>query len=125
MLRISKDGKNPGLAIQTLKAEHSCFRHYTIPSASAKFLANHFKKKIYNDPSFKVKAMVDEAKEELKINVSFHKCKRAKRLVIQELDGSYKVQFQQLEAYAAALKESNPGTNAEIELCKESLKEGI
>ena len=62
--------------------------------------------------------MQAEAEEILKINVSFQKCKRAKRMVIEELDGSYKVQFQQLEAYAAALKSSNPGTKAEIELCK-------
>ena len=40
-----------------------------------------------------VKDMQDEAKELLKINVSLHKCKRAKRMIIQELDGSYKVQL--------------------------------
>ena len=51
--------------------------------------------------------MQDEAKELLKINVSLHKCKREKWLLIQELDGSYKIQFKQLEAYAAALKKSN------------------
>ena len=98
--------KNPGLAIKTLMAEHRCFRHFSIPSASAKFLATHFKKKIYNNPAFKVKDMQDEAKELLKINVSLHKCKRAKRMIIQELYGSYKVQFEQLEAYAAALKKA-------------------
>ena len=79
MLRISKDRKNPGLAIKTLMAEHRCFRHFLIPSASAKFLAIHFKKKIYNNPAFMVKDMQDEAKELLKINVSLHKCKRQKK----------------------------------------------
>ena len=53
-----------------------------------------------------VKDMQDEAKELLKINVSLHKCKRAKRMIIQELDGSYKVQLEQLEAYAAAMKKA-------------------
>ena len=78
MLRISKDGKNLSVAIKTLIGEHRCFRHFSILSASAKFLATHFKKKIYNNPAFKVKDMQDEAKELLKINVSLHKCKRAK-----------------------------------------------
>ena len=85
-------------------AEHRCFRHFLILSASAKFLAMHFKKNIYNNPAFMVKDIQDEAKELLKINVSLYKCKRAKRMIIQELDGSYKVKFEQLEAYAAALK---------------------
>ena len=124
MLRISKDGRNPGLSIKTLKADHACFRHYTIPSASAKFLATHFKSKIYHNPAFKVKDMMAEAEELLKITVSLQKCKRAKRMVIQEMDGSYRIQFQQLEAYAHALKTSNPGTLAEIQLCNESLKNG-
>ena len=90
MLRISKDGRNPGLSIKTLKADHACFRHYTIPSASAKFLATHFKSKIYHNPAFKVKDMMAEAEELLKITVSLQKCKRAKRMVIQEMDGSYR-----------------------------------
>ena len=57
--------------------------------------------------------------------VSMLICKRAKRSVMQELNGSYKAEFNYLAAYpAAALKRSNPGTMAEIEFCKESLKEG-
>ena len=40
------------------------------------------KEKIYNNPDFKIKQMMDKAKEELKINVSFHKCKRPKRMAI-------------------------------------------
>ena len=47
MLRVSKDGKNPGLAIKTLKAKHRCFQHYSPPSTSTKFMASHFKSKIY------------------------------------------------------------------------------
>ena len=43
---------------------------------------------------------------------------------MSELDGSYKVQFGYLASYAAALKRTNPRTSSEIDLCKESLKEG-
>ena len=68
--------------------------------------------------------MMAEAEENMKINVSFQKCKRAKRMIIEELDGSYKVQFQQLKAYAAALKSINSSTKAKIELCKESMQSG-
>ena len=68
--------------------------------------------------------MMVEAKKNMKINVSFQNCKRAKRMIIEELDGSYKVQFQQLEAYVVVLKSSNPSTKVEIELCKESMQSG-
>ena len=74
--------KNPSLVIKTLIVEHRCFRHFSIPSSSAMFLVTHFKKKIYNNPAFKVKDMQDEAKEHLKISVSLQKCKRAKKIVI-------------------------------------------
>ena len=66
-----KDGKNPNLAIKTLKAKHAYFRHFIIPSVSAKFLANYFKSKIYNNTTFKVKDMMKKAEESLKINVNF------------------------------------------------------
>ena len=51
-------------------------------------------------------------------------CKRAKRIVIQELNGSYKPEFAYLATYVAALKRSNHGSKAERELYKEGLKEG-
>ena len=43
---------------------------------------------------------------------------------MSKLDASYKVQFGYLAAYADALKRTNPGTTAEIDLCKNSLREG-
>ena len=124
LLYISKDGDNPGLAVKTLQAQHRCYRHFSLPSASYSFLAKHFKNRIYKNPAYRVVDMKDEVEEVLKVNVSLFKCKRAKRKIIQELDGSFRVEFGYLEAYAAALKRSNPGSKAEIELCKDALKEG-
>ncbi|CAH9070537.1 unnamed protein product [Cuscuta europaea] len=123
-LWISQDGKNYGLAVKICNTEHKCFRHYSIPSATQKWLANYFKGHLERNPSFRVADMKEEAEKKLKINVSLYKCKRAKRLIIQEMDGSYKAEFGYLEAYAATLKRSNPGSKAEIELCNEALKEG-
>ena len=124
-LFMSKDGENPGLAVKTLHLEHRCYRDFALSSASYNWLAKNFKDIIYKNPSFKLTDMKDEAKNVLKINVSKYKCKKVKRKVIQELDGSFRVEFDFLEAYVAALKRSNPGSKAEIELCKEALKEGM
>ena len=38
LLYISKDGDNPGLAVKTLQAQHRCYRHFSLPSASYSFL---------------------------------------------------------------------------------------
>lgn len=123
-LFISKDGRNPGLVVKTILNEHKCFREFKIPQASARFLARTYKEKIQRNPNFRVKDMKDDAELNFKLHVTYQKCKRAKKMVMQELNGSYKSQFGYLEAYAEALKRSNPGTKAEIELCKEGLKEG-
>ena len=121
---ISKDGDNPGLVVKTLQTEHSCFRTFDNPCASASFLCKYFRNRITKQPEITIKEIQQAAKAELRLNVSKHKCKRAKKMVMAELDASYKVQFGYLAAYAAALKRTNPGTLAEIELCKESLKKG-
>ncbi|XVE62979.1 hypothetical protein DITRI_Ditri06bG0162900 [Diplodiscus trichospermus] len=124
LLSICKDGKNPRLAVKTLVAEHKCFRHYTIPSATVNFIAKYFKNRVYRNPWFKVGDMKKDAETELKVNISIHKCKRAKKKIVQELDDSYKLEFGYLAAYAEMLKKSNPGSKAEIELCKDAAMEG-
>ena len=112
------------VVLKKKKNLYRCYRDCKLPSATYNFLAKHFKDRIYKNPTFKSIEMKKEVEEVLKINVSLFKCKRAKRKVIQELDGSYRVEFSYLEAYSAALKRSNPGSKVEIELCKETLKEG-
>ncbi|KAH6767404.1 hypothetical protein C2S52_018387 [Perilla frutescens var. hirtella] len=116
MLFISKDGRNPGLVVKRLMNEHKCFREFKIPQASASFLANHYKEKIQRNPNYRVKDMKDDAEINLKLFVTYQKCKRAKKKIVEELNGSYKKEFGYLEAYCAALRKSNPGTKAEIEL---------
>ena len=85
------------------------------------WLAKYFKDKIYRNPAYKIADMKTDAELQLKLHVCLSKLKRAKNLILKEMDGSFKVEFGYLEAYAAALKKSNPGSKAEIELCKNAL----
>ncbi|CAH9147612.1 unnamed protein product [Cuscuta epithymum] len=67
-LYISKDGKNPDLAVKTLVNEHKCYRHYSLSIASASWLAKYFKDRIYQCPKYTAKMMKHDAEKELKIN---------------------------------------------------------
>ena len=116
VLYISQDGRNPGLVVKTYKPEHTCFRTFKIPQASASWLAKYFKDKIYRNPAYKIADMKTDAELQLKLHVYLSKLKRANNLILREMDGSFKVEFGYLEAYAAALKKSNPGSKAEIKL---------
>ncbi|XP_050210068.1 uncharacterized protein LOC126660546 [Mercurialis annua] len=121
---MSKDSDHPGLTLRTLHLEHKCYRTFKNPIVSAKYLANHFRPLICKNPETKVKELRNIVEMQLKVSVSEIMCKRAKRMIKQELEGSFVKEFQYLEAYAAALKRSNPGTAAEIQVCRRSLKAG-
>ncbi|KAH6767293.1 hypothetical protein C2S52_018276 [Perilla frutescens var. hirtella] len=118
-LFVSKDRNKGGLAMKIVVMEHICFRQFKVPSASQHFLAKYFKNQIYKNPKFSVKDMQTEVEKHLKIYVSKDKCKRAKRSILHELDGSFKKEFGYLEAYVNALIRENPGTITQIQFCEE------
>nr|XP_009761145.1 PREDICTED: uncharacterized protein LOC104213347 [Nicotiana sylvestris] len=65
-----------------------------------------------------------DLKRIFELNVSHGKCKRAKRMVLETLEGSFTDEYNKLEAYAIALRESNPGSDIVINLSKNTLAEG-
>ncbi|XP_050211280.1 uncharacterized protein LOC126661469 [Mercurialis annua] len=105
VILISKEGKNPGLKVKTLNLEHDCYRVFENPACGAKFITMEMKRKLYRKPDMPAK--------DLKY-----------ALVMQELNGSYKVEYGYLEAYDDVLRRTNPGTTAHIELCGNNLREG-
>lgn len=58
------------------------------------------------------------------LNTSHGKCKRAKRMILEKLEGSFTDEYNKLEAYANALRDSNPGIDVVINLSKEALLQG-
>ncbi|PHU22180.1 hypothetical protein BC332_07287 [Capsicum chinense] len=63
-------------------------------------LAHYFKKKIQNEPKYKVTDMRKHLNDMFKLNVSYSIMKRVKRLILEKLEGSYIDEFNKLEAYA-------------------------
>ena len=56
---------------------------------------------------YKIKKMRVDTKITFNINAHFEKCKRAKRLVLEEMEGRFCDDYKNLVGYANALKETN------------------
>ncbi|KAK4263778.1 hypothetical protein QN277_029151 [Acacia crassicarpa] len=68
--------------------------------------------------------MKKEAERDLKLFVSKYKCKKAKRRIMQDMDGGFLDEFDKLEAYCNELKVSNPGSSVSVKLSPEALEQG-
>ncbi|XP_075074571.1 uncharacterized protein LOC107830784 [Nicotiana tabacum] len=68
--------------------------------------------------------MMLDLKRNFELNVSHVKCKRAKRMVLELLDGSFSDEYNKLEAYANELRGSNPSSDVVVTLSKSTLEEG-
>ncbi|XP_019264320.1 PREDICTED: uncharacterized protein LOC109241948 [Nicotiana attenuata] len=121
---ISEEKGSPGVKIKTLNLEHECGPSYDNSRVDYTTIAHYFKKKLQDIPKFKVKEMRTDLKEAFEVNASKGKCKRAKRMVLEILDGSFTDGYKKLEAYANELRDSNPGSDVVINLSKEALAEG-
>ena len=68
--------------------------------------------------------MKKDCRDELMLHVSIYKCKRAKKKIMEEMEGSYVDEFKKLEAYCHELRTSNPGSDISVEISKEALEGG-
>ncbi|KAK4254492.1 hypothetical protein QN277_009870 [Acacia crassicarpa] len=123
-LYASRDSLGVGYILKTLVHEHMCARVYKNPRASVRWLAEHFKEKVQDNPQYSASEMKKEVERELKLFVSKYKCKRAKRRIMQHMEGSFVDEFDKLEAYCNELKVSNPGSDVSVELSPEALDQG-
>ncbi|XP_016508009.2 uncharacterized protein LOC107825647 [Nicotiana tabacum] len=120
---ISKE-KFVGVKIKTLNVEQDCgtvFHNKTIDFST---IAQYFKKKLQDNPKYMVREMMFDLKRIFELNVSHGKCKWAKRMVLESLDGSFSDEYNKLEVYANELRESNPGSDVVVTLSKSALEEG-
>ncbi|XP_065866546.1 uncharacterized protein [Euphorbia lathyris] len=119
-----KGGGRDDLVVRTFVPSHNCTRQYTNPRVNALFLAEYFKEKIRGKPKYSIRDMKDHVKEALELNVTLSMCKRAKRAIIEELDGGYKEEYSCLEAYVNELSITNPGSTFDLQFSKEGIRVG-
>ncbi|KAH0690272.1 hypothetical protein KY290_018512 [Solanum tuberosum] len=121
---ISGDAHTPGVRIKTLNDNHTCWPTFDNPVVDYSIIAQYFKKKLQENPKFKIKEMRASLHNAFKLKASQGKCKRAKRMVLETLEGDFTDGYNKLEAYAIELKESIPGNDVVINLSKEAVAQG-
>ncbi|KAK4259918.1 hypothetical protein QN277_006197 [Acacia crassicarpa] len=123
-LYASRDSVGPGYMVKTLNYEHMCARVYKNQRASARWLAEYFKDEVQDNPQYSVTEMKKEVERDLNLSISKYKCKRAKRMIMEVMDGSFANEYAKLEAYCNELKVSNPRSDVSVELSGEALDQG-
>ena len=68
--------------------------------------------------------MKKNAKEELRVNVGYSKCKRAGRMVLDAYYEAFTTEYSELEAYVDELLRRNPSSIVKMELCRDELSKG-
>ncbi|KAK4264844.1 hypothetical protein QN277_025968 [Acacia crassicarpa] len=123
-LYVGSDSVGLGYMVKSLNHEHMFARVYKNQRASARWLAEYFKDKVQDNLQYSVTEMKKEVERDLKIFVSKYKCKRAKRMIMEVMDGGFADEYAKLEAYCNELKVSNPGSDVSVELSDEALDQG-
>nr|XP_009779792.1 PREDICTED: uncharacterized protein LOC104228936 [Nicotiana sylvestris] len=121
---ISIEKGNEGCRVKTLNPIHDCNPAFDNSRVEYNTIAYYFKKKLQDNPKYKVKAMRADLKNSFQLNASKSKVKRAKRMIFEKLEGSFTDDYNKLEAYANALRDSNLGSDVVINLSKEVLLQG-
>ena len=68
--------------------------------------------------------MKNDVEVELRMNVGYFKCKRARRMVLDAYSEAFTTEHSELEAYVDELLRGNPGSTVKVELCKDGLSKG-
>ena len=120
-LYVASDDADSGFMVRTIRREHKCARAFGLRRASHNWIAGMYKDRVQDNPLMKRSELREEVKREWNVSVSLHKCKRAKKIIMGNLDGSYVDDFSKLEAYCNELRLSDPGTDAWVQLSQEEL----
>ncbi|KAL3350246.1 hypothetical protein AABB24_022975 [Solanum stoloniferum] len=114
----------PVLRVKTLKGEHNkCKDPCGNYKVSATTIAFNFKEKLQANPIYKIKEMRVDMKTTLNINAHFEKCKRVKRMILEDMKDSFCDDYKKLVGYANALKGSNPGTDVVLKVSRNALED--
>ncbi|GKV23661.1 hypothetical protein SLEP1_g33365 [Rubroshorea leprosula] len=110
----SFEKRDDNFKVKSYYPKHTCFRNPNNKMMTCEMVAEYFKSRIYATPFIKCKDMMTFAYNELRVNVNFKKCERAKRMVLKEREGSYKDEYAMINAFGMYLKEVNPGNSVFI-----------
>ncbi|KAH7861551.1 hypothetical protein Vadar_027631 [Vaccinium darrowii] len=108
--------------LKTVNLEHKCTRTYKNPRLSSKFLASKLVNKVKQQPNIKLTQIQEKVHGKYVLHISRSKAYRAKRVAMDQVEGSHKDQYAALWDYCHELRRSNPGTT--VKLMVKGYKEG-
>ncbi|KAH0633702.1 hypothetical protein KY284_036488 [Solanum tuberosum] len=111
----------PGYKLKTFKQEHNCEEALHNPRATTNTLSHYFKSKVQNNPKDALKDMKQDLMDNFNLNTNDSKLKRAKRMALQKMQGSFLDEYNRLEAYANEIRMTNPGSDVVINLSKDAM----
>ncbi|GKU94941.1 hypothetical protein SLEP1_g8362 [Rubroshorea leprosula] len=110
----SFEKRDDGCKVKSYYPEHTCFRNPNNKMMTCEMVAEYFKSRIYATHFIKCKDMMTFAYNELRVNVNFKKCEKAKRMVLKEMEGNYRDEYAMINAFGMYLKEVNLGNSVFI-----------
>ena len=102
--------------IKSIRSKHKCNKSWKLKLVSARYIAFKFQETIRATHRLKVKELKDKVKNDLKVNVNVHMCKKAKEIVRNELDGNISQEYGMLRDYGMELLTKNPGSTIVIDV---------
>ncbi|KAM3218460.1 hypothetical protein P3L10_022990 [Capsicum annuum] len=113
---ISGEKNCSGVSVKTLMGKHKCDDPCGNYKVSATTLAYYFKEKLQAKPKYKIKDIRVDLKIAFNINASFRKCKRAKRMIWEKMEGSFCDDYKKLVGYTNSLLESKVGSDVSLKV---------
>ncbi|WMV09958.1 hypothetical protein MTR67_003343 [Solanum verrucosum] len=114
----------PGYKLKTFKQEHNCEEALHNPRATTNTLSHYFKSKVQNNPKYALKDMKQDLMDNFNLNTNDSKLKRAKRMALQKMQGSFLDEYNRLEAYENEIRMTNPFSDVVINLSKDAMEQG-
>ncbi|GKV49092.1 hypothetical protein SLEP1_g55860 [Rubroshorea leprosula] len=95
----SFEKRDDSFKVKSYYPEHTCFRNPNNKMMTYEMVAEYFKSRIYATPFIKCKDMMTFSYNELRANVNFKKCERAKRMVLKDMEGNYRDEYAMINAF--------------------------
>ncbi|XP_024317517.1 uncharacterized protein LOC100846822 [Brachypodium distachyon] len=113
---LSTNSRHESWQVASFNSEHKCPPRRDNRLVTANRIANRFEKIIKANPTWNMAMMKETVLEEMLVDVSISKCKRAKRIVLDRTMDATKGEYSKVFEYQAELLRSNPGSTVVVKL---------
>ncbi|KAK1646211.1 hypothetical protein QYE76_064016 [Lolium multiflorum] len=113
---LSKTTRHTSWQISTFNNNHTCPPRKDKKLVTALRIANKYEKMIKANPTWDMKSLRETVQEDMLVNVSISKCKRAKSIVMKRMYDATKGEYSKVFDYQQELLRSNPGSTIVVKL---------